>query len=146
MVIMLYHTDNGIINASYFMEDMYYNQKRIIFSGNSSWYEILQHSVTSINWLTCQVPCLCMIKLDGLRAHFPNDFWTMEMYYFYGYIIWFLSFILLYLILIYGQGQGLIQCHKPLVTFMFVVSQHIFLNKIFRSLEWKFLSGLSGFK
>ena len=35
-----------------------------------------------------------------------------------------------YMISRYGQGKGLIQCHKTGVTFMFGLVQHMFLIKV----------------
>ena len=48
----------------------------------------------------------------------------------YVYIIGSLTCSLVYLILVYVQGQGLSQCHKPLVVVMFGVVQHIFGTKV----------------
>ena len=105
------------------------------------------HQITpSIQRLLCQIACLCTLQLDVLITHFPLIFGQFIWTVLYGYKTASLKYSLIYLILRYAQVQGLIQCQKLWVTFMFGVVRRVFCNQICIILEWKFLSDTPGSK
>ena len=79
MVIKGYHTDNGILNASEFMEELFKNQQKIKFSGSCASH---QNGATERAIKTVVTMESTMLMHDALRCPedtLPTDIWPMAM-------------------------------------------------------------------
>ena len=81
VVIKGYHTDNGIFNASEFIEELLKNQKKIIFSGAGASHQngkqecAIKTVVTMTRNMLMQAALICTADI------FSTDIWPIEMNY-----------------------------------------------------------------
>ena len=89
MIIKVYHTDNGIFNASNFMENMLKNQKKIMFGGYGA-----SHQNGSEERVIKTVVTMARTMLMHTALRYPEDtpftdLWSIAMYY----SVWVYNFI-----------------------------------------------------
>ena len=84
MVIKEYHTDNGILNYSEFMEELLKNQQNIIFSGAGASYQngAAERAIKTV--VTMESTMLMHATLRCPDDKNFTDFWTMAM----DYAVW----------------------------------------------------------
>ena len=126
-----YHTDNGIFNASEFMEWLYKKQQNISFIGSGASHQngAAERAIKVV--FTMRRTMLMHAALRCPKDTLSTDIWPMM----YGSTIGSLTFSLYYLLFKYGQGQCLRKYQKPLATVVYGVFQHIFLNRSYTILE-----------
>ena len=79
-----YQTNNGIFNASEFMEDILKNKKKIRFSGTDASYQngAAERAIKTV--VTMERTMLMHAALICLEDKFSTDIWPMEM----DYVVW----------------------------------------------------------
>ena len=84
VVIKVYHTDNRIFNASYFMEELLKNQQKIMFSGTDASHQngVVESAKKAL--VTTEMTILMHTALRCTEDTFPTDIWPMEM----DYAVW----------------------------------------------------------
>ena len=86
-----YHTDNGIFNASYFMEELLKKHQKIRFSGYGASHKN-RVAYCSINTLVMMIETILMhAALNILRTHCPLIFGQWQWIIMYGYTIGYLT-------------------------------------------------------
>ena len=126
VVVKGYHTDNGVFNASEFMEELLKNQQKIRFSGAGSSHQNGAAECAIKTVVTMKMTMLMHAALRCTYEKLSTEFGQWECIMLYVSTIRSLICSLDYPLLKYGQDQGLSQCQKPLATDMFGVVQHIF--------------------
>ena len=76
-----YHTDNGILNASEFMEDMLKKQKKIRFSGAGASHQNGAAECAIKMVVTMKSTMLMHAALICPEDTLSTDLWPMAMYY-----------------------------------------------------------------
>ena len=76
-----YHTDNGIFNASEFMEELWNNQQKIRFSGAGSSHQNGEAECVIKTVVTIERTMLMHAALRCTEDTLSNDIWPMAMYY-----------------------------------------------------------------
>ena len=84
MVIKVYHTENGISNASYFMEEMFNKQKKMRFSGAGTSYQNGSADRTIKTVVTVARNILIHTDIRFIEGTYPTDIWPVKM----DYAVW----------------------------------------------------------
>ena len=113
MLIKGYHTDNVVFDYLYFMDYILKKQQKIRISGSIASYPNMAENQALVKMVTMERNMFVHAVIISPEDTVSTNHWPIPMYY----AVWIYNQIpdmkSVLSAIIYGQGQGLIQCHKP---------------------------------